>query len=381
MSPTATATVTYTTDHDALGRPSDLYMRPPQQPITLVNSATYNAAGQLTAMVTPTYTETRQYNANLQLTQLAAGGGQGINFTYTYPTSGNIGRISQMTDNITPEQVNYTYDVLNRLVQAGTMPFAYDGFGNLTQQGQTYLSIDQTTNCINSAGYQYNANGNVTQTPGSPPPTYSYDVANRLVSNNAIPTDSRVGRLLPRTSAMLSRITAGAHVPRIRIRPTQIGLRIVLKTLGPVTGTPPCPTWGNKMGRLVWLIMLCLALACAANAQEKSTQSKPCSELVTDFVPGLHAQVEKAALAHVEIRRCDATGGSMQVVAWKARSRAPSLILDSGASKRLKWTRTRWLRLSNWGGFRDSPLNHRTRQTLPPPRRESGTGYSTPPRA
>jgi hypothetical protein len=58
------------------------------------------------------------------------------------------------------------------------MTFAYDGFGNLTQQGQTYLSINQNTNQIDSAGYQYNANGNVTQTPG--PVSYSYDVANRL---------------------------------------------------------------------------------------------------------------------------------------------------------------------------------------------------------
>ncbi len=186
-------TVTYTTEHDALGRPSDLYMGTPQQPTWLVSGATYNAAGQLTAMSTNAYAETLQYNANLQLTRLAAGGG-GIDFTYTYPASGNNGRISQMTDNIAPgEQVNYTYDVLNRLVQAGSTMFAYDGFGNLTQQGQTTLSIDPTTNRINSANYTYNANGNVTQTPGQSTP-YSYDVANRLVSNGAIytPRNQRV---------------------------------------------------------------------------------------------------------------------------------------------------------------------------------------------
>jgi RHS repeat-associated protein len=158
-----------------------------------VSSATYNAAGQLTAMSTNAYTETRQYNANLQLTRLAAGGGQGVDFSYTYPASGNNGRISQMTDNITSEQVNYTYDVWNRLVQAGSMTFAYDGFGNLTQQGQTTLSINQNTNQINSAGYYYNANGNVTQTP-NPTTFYTYDVANRLVSNGAIynPRNQRV---------------------------------------------------------------------------------------------------------------------------------------------------------------------------------------------
>ena len=89
--------------------------------------------------------------------------------------------------------MNYTYDVLNRPLQAGTLPFAYDGFGNLTQQGQTTLSVDPTTNRINSAGYQYNANGNVVQTP-NPTTTYTYDVANRLVSNNAIynPRNQRV---------------------------------------------------------------------------------------------------------------------------------------------------------------------------------------------
>jgi RHS repeat-associated protein len=93
--------------------------------------------------------------------------------------------------------VSYTYDQLNRLVQSpsnvtGTVPFAYDGFGNLTQQGQTSLSVDPATNRINSAGYQYNANGNVTQTPG--PVSYTYDVANRLVSNGAIynPRNQRV---------------------------------------------------------------------------------------------------------------------------------------------------------------------------------------------
>ncbi len=194
------ATFTYTTDHDALGRPSDLYTGTPQQPGWVVNSATYNAAGQLTAMSTGAYNESRQYNTNLQLARLTAtftGSGQGIDFTYTYPGTGNNGRISQTTDNITGEQVSYTYDQLNRLVQSvssvtGTMPFAYDGFGNLTQQGQTTLSIDATTNRINSAGYQYNANGNVTQTPG--PVSYAYDVANRLVSNGAIynPRNQRV---------------------------------------------------------------------------------------------------------------------------------------------------------------------------------------------
>jgi RHS repeat-associated protein len=92
---------------------------------------------------------------------------------------------------------------LNRLVQSASsvqghgMSFAYDGFGNLTQQGQTSLSIDPATNQITSPGYQYNANGNVIRTPD--PATnsydvYSYDVANRVVSNGAYynPRNQRV---------------------------------------------------------------------------------------------------------------------------------------------------------------------------------------------
>ena len=55
----------------------------------MVNNVTYNAAGQLTAMSTNAYTETRQYNANLQLARLTATptGGGGIDFTYTYPAA------------------------------------------------------------------------------------------------------------------------------------------------------------------------------------------------------------------------------------------------------------------------------------------------------
>jgi YD repeat-containing protein len=79
-----------------LGRQIDLYLETAQRP-PVVSNVAYNAAGELTAMTTTAYTETLQYNANLQLTRIAAGGAQGIDFTYTYPT-GNNGRISQMTD-------------------------------------------------------------------------------------------------------------------------------------------------------------------------------------------------------------------------------------------------------------------------------------------
>src|SRR5205085_11024780 len=107
------------------------------------------------------YSETRQYNVNNQLTRQTAtpaGGGQGIDLSYSYPSANN-GGVQSIADNISGEQVTYTYDQLNRLMQAasttnGAMNFAYDGFGNLTQNHQTQLSFDPATNRINTAGYQ-----------------------------------------------------------------------------------------------------------------------------------------------------------------------------------------------------------------------------------
>ena len=71
------------------------------------------------------------------------------------------------------------------------MNYTYDGFGNLTQNGSTTLSINPATNRINTTGYTYDANGNLTASPSA---TCSYDVANRLVSNGAAydPSNRRI---------------------------------------------------------------------------------------------------------------------------------------------------------------------------------------------
>ncbi len=60
---------------------------------------------------------------------------------YRYPApGGNNGRIAQMKDWVTGEEVNYTYDSLNRMTQASTtgpeygLNYTYDGFGNMTSQ-------------------------------------------------------------------------------------------------------------------------------------------------------------------------------------------------------------------------------------------------------
>ena len=193
-----TSHIRFYQDRDALARPVDVYVGSASVPQYLITGATYNAAGQLLQMTAPGYTETRQYNTNLQLTRITAGNGTpAMDLSYNYPAANNNGRIQSMVDNVSGEQVTYAYDQLNRLIQSsstgtGVMNYAYDGFGNLTQMGATAMTVDPLTNRMTSAGYLYDVNGNVTQTPDAQ--KYGYDVANRLTSRGAIydPQNRRV---------------------------------------------------------------------------------------------------------------------------------------------------------------------------------------------
>jgi YD repeat-containing protein len=114
-----------------------------------VTSATYGPAGQLLQMNGNNYyggfgSQTFAYNSMLQLTQLTGATtlGNVINIQYNYSSNQNNGKIMSQTDLISGEQVNYTYDALNRLATAETSPnsnvtqwgqsFTFDGFGNLT---------------------------------------------------------------------------------------------------------------------------------------------------------------------------------------------------------------------------------------------------------
>ncbi len=184
----------------------------------MVSSASWSAAGQLQQMVYnylnqgSGFTETRQYNTNLQLTRLTATpyAGSGIDLEYRYGPTGTAtnGRLWQVKDWVSGEEVTYQYDALNRLTQAITtdpngwgQSFVYDGFGNLTQQIKSAqrpggpnswtLTVNGVTNRITDAGYQYDLNGNLTASPGA---AFTYDVANRVISNGAAydPNNRRV---------------------------------------------------------------------------------------------------------------------------------------------------------------------------------------------
>jgi len=81
------------------------------------------------------HTETRQYNVLGQLTRLAVP--NKLDKTYTFSSTNNDGRITQMTDAISGETIDYQYDSLRRLSSAATtgpqwgQSFSYDGFGNM----------------------------------------------------------------------------------------------------------------------------------------------------------------------------------------------------------------------------------------------------------
>jgi RHS repeat-associated protein len=179
--------------YDVMGRPqteTDLATN-----TAIISGATYGPASQLLS-ITGLINETRGYNSLNQLTSLISSNASGtaVNLTYAYSSTQNNGKITSMTDNISGEQVVYTYDTLNRLASAAAtngswgQSYAYDGFGNLTDQTVTAGSAPayhvvynaatnrQTTDCAD-------ANGNINSSAGGCGATsYNYDVANRIVS-------------------------------------------------------------------------------------------------------------------------------------------------------------------------------------------------------
>jgi hypothetical protein len=80
-----------------------------------------------------------------QMTRLTTtGSSDHVDFQYSFSPTQNTGKITQMQDWVTSEQVTYAYDALLRLASAVTtdnpsvaqwaQSYAYDGFGNLTGQ-------------------------------------------------------------------------------------------------------------------------------------------------------------------------------------------------------------------------------------------------------
>jgi RHS repeat-associated protein len=157
---------------------------------TVVSSVSYGTANELLGMNYSGYSESRSYNSLLQLTDLTV---SGPTTHYVFPSAGsNAGKISSQKIGTSGEEVQYTYDSLNRLITASTssasdangntawgQSFGYDAFGSLTAKTTTKgsppvlsVAIDPATNRI--VGSSYDSNGNVTG-------GYIWDAENRLI--------------------------------------------------------------------------------------------------------------------------------------------------------------------------------------------------------
>ena len=184
--------------YDPLGRPvamnySNFNGQSWQTPLPMVSGMQYNAAGQLTNLSYLGYTETRSYNLRQQMTRITSTkpSSPTMDMEYTFSGTNNNGKITKQNDWINNEEVNYTYDDLQRMITASTtgpqwgQAFNYDGWGNLSAQTVTKGTSPQFSFTINAANnrvanYAYDANGNVTNDLTR---TYSYDVENRMESD------------------------------------------------------------------------------------------------------------------------------------------------------------------------------------------------------
>ena len=119
------SSITYPNSFDTMGRPFGMS----QGTTTIASSATFNPAGQLTAVnyasgngTSSNGTELRTYNALNQLTSIELG--DTIDKSYLYATGKNNGQITQTKDGITGESISYSYDSLKRLSSASatTLP-------------------------------------------------------------------------------------------------------------------------------------------------------------------------------------------------------------------------------------------------------------------
>lgn len=118
----------------------------------IVNNVTYGRAGQLKTISWLTESgqwagQSWSYNNRMQMSDYNyTGPGGPVSHTYKYSDTQNDGKLWRRKDNISGEEVEYTYDTLHRLstasVLAGTgvpgqewgQSYVYDGFGNMKQK-------------------------------------------------------------------------------------------------------------------------------------------------------------------------------------------------------------------------------------------------------
>lgn len=189
--------------YDALNRLTAI-TNPAQQTV----SFEYDALSRRTKTVFPNgVTTTYAYDALSQLTNLAhtLGASTISSFGYAYDKVGNRTTLNTTRSgvNVTP-RLNYTYDALNRLIQA-TYPlpsqpnetFNYDAVGNrLRRDGQTAdAAFDSTNRLLQDVQftYRYDNNGNLiqkTEKATGKITRYTFDAENQLIQIQEFPNAS-----------------------------------------------------------------------------------------------------------------------------------------------------------------------------------------------
>jgi RHS repeat-associated protein len=182
---------------DALGRPTQVT----SGSTNYISGVDYNAAAQPTSFQYGNGVQAAfSYNAQMQLQSLSYSNSSGmiVDLTYGYGTGDN-GQIQGVTDGVDPGRTaTYTYDSWARLSTAQTtgdsaypawgLSFTYDRYGNRTAQSVTKgttptnsVVVNPATNQITTAGYSYDASGNMLNDGTN---TLTYDAENRALSSS-----------------------------------------------------------------------------------------------------------------------------------------------------------------------------------------------------
>jgi RHS repeat-associated protein len=175
----------------------------------------YNNAGSLEKVytqdaqhITHDYVSNIDYSATGQIIKIQYGNGAETNYTYnpqtlrltnltTQSSQGrvqdlnyqfdNVGNIKNITDGVNTATQSFTYDDLNRLIQAqggyGVYNYAYDSIGNMTSKegvNLTYGKLGKLPHAVTQYGstsIDYDANGNMLKKGNL---ELTYDTENRL---------------------------------------------------------------------------------------------------------------------------------------------------------------------------------------------------------
>lgn len=163
-----------TYEHDASGQLSHLVNTDSAGQILSRFDYTYDVLGRRVTMSTIDGVWTYTYDALGQLTRAVfASNNQAVlpnqDLAYTYDAAGN--RVSEVVNGVTAA---YTTNSLNQYLSAGSVTFAYDADGNLTQKkdasGTTTLTYDSENRLVSSSApgdswnYRYDAGGNLVAT-------------------------------------------------------------------------------------------------------------------------------------------------------------------------------------------------------------------------